>query len=65
MDAVAPEIITLIATELQHGAVGDARARELAAEVGRLNAAVLRDAGALGFANEPADFAGILERAAP
>jgi len=65
MDAVAPEVIGLIAAELQDATVGDTRAAELAAEVGRLNAAVLREAGALRFQDEPADFTRTLDRAAP
>ena len=65
MDAVTPEVIKLIAAELQDGSVGDARAGELAAEVGRLNAALLRERAALRFQDEPADFARTLEGGAP
>jgi hypothetical protein len=65
MDALEPNVIQAIAAELQDGRVGDARAVELAAEVGRLNAAVLREVNTLRFADEPAHFARALEAAAP
>ena len=64
MKAVESNVITLIGAELQDGAVNDARASELAAEVGRLNAAVLRARVALHFEDEPAHFARALESAA-
>ena len=64
MDAPDPNVIQAIAAELQDGRVGDARAAELAAEVGRLNAAVLREASTLRFEDEPAHFARALEAAA-
>lgn len=63
MDAPDPKVIQAIAAELQDVQVGEARAAELAAEVGRLNAAVLREVGALRFADEPTHFARALEEA--
>jgi len=65
MHAVTPSLIKMIAAELQDGTVADARAAELAAEVGRLNAAVRGGAGALRFHDEPADFARTLAGTAP
>jgi hypothetical protein len=63
MDALDPNLIQAIAAELQDGHVGDERAVELAAEVGRLNAAVLREANTLQFQDEPAHFARALDAA--
>jgi hypothetical protein len=65
MDAPEPNVIQAIAAQLHHGRVGGARAAELAAEIGRLNAAVLREVNTLRFADEPAHFARALEAAAP
>ena len=64
MDALDPNVILAIATELQDVHVGNARAAGLAAEVGRLNAAVLRETDTLRFGDEPAHFARTLEAAA-
>ena len=64
MHAPDPKVIQAIAAELQDEHVGEARAAELAAEVGRLNAAVLRETGALRFPDEPSHFARALEEAA-
>jgi len=62
MEAPGPQLIHAIAAELQEGvAVDDARATELAAEVGRLNAAVLGMLGTVRFEDEPAHFARALE----
>jgi hypothetical protein len=61
MDAPDSNVIQAIAAELQDAHVGDVRAAELAAEVGRLNAAVLRETGALRFPDEPTHFARALE----
>ena len=44
--------------------VGNARAIELAAELGRLNTAVLRETDTLRFEDEPAHFVSALEAAA-
>ena len=65
MGTFDPKLIQAIAAGLQDGRVGEARAAELAAEVGRLNAAVLREANALQFEDEPAHFARTLDAAAP
>jgi len=65
MDALDPNVIQAIAAGLQDGQrVGDSRAAELAAEVSRLNAAVLREVNTLRFADEPAHFTRALEAAA-
>ena len=65
MDALDPKVIQVIAAELQDGQhVDDSRAAELAAEVSRLNTAVLREVNTLRFADEPAHFARALEAAA-
>jgi hypothetical protein len=64
MDAVKPNVIQAIAVELQQGHVGDARAAELAVEVGRLNAAVLREVNTLKFEDEPGHFVRALADAA-
>lgn len=64
MDALDPNVIQAIAIELQDGQVGNARAAELAAEVGRLNSAVLRETDTLRFEDEPAHFARTLDAAA-
>jgi hypothetical protein len=64
MDALKPNVIQTIAAELQEGQVGDARAAELAVEVGRLNAAVLREVNTLRFEDEPGHFARALVDAA-
>jgi hypothetical protein len=61
MDAVDSKVIMAIGAELQDGPVSDARAAELAAEVSRLNAAVLRERGVLRFGDEPAHFACALD----
>lgn len=61
MDAVGSEVIKMIGAELQESPVSDARAAELAAEVGRLNAAVLRERGMLRFEDEPAHFVRALD----
>lgn len=64
MDTPDPTVIQAIAAELQDNPVAAARAAELSTEVGRLNAAVLRDAALLRFSDEPASFASALEEAA-
>jgi hypothetical protein len=64
METLDPSLIQAIATQLQDDEVGEARAAELAGEVGRLNAAVLRETGALGFPDEPGQFFSALEAAA-
>jgi hypothetical protein len=64
MDTPDPHLIQALAEEFQGHAIGEVRAKELAAEVGRLNGAVLREAGALRFADEPGDFACKLDEAA-
>ena len=64
MDAVDSKVIKAIGAELQNRTVDDARAAELAAEVGRLNAAVLRERVALRFEDEPAHFSRALDGAA-
>lgn len=64
MDAVNSKVIKLIGAELQDSPVSDARAAELAAELGRLNAAVLRERDSLRFDDEPAHFARALDGAA-
>jgi hypothetical protein len=65
MDALDPNVIKAVAAGLQDGQqVGDARAAELAAEVSRLNTAVLREVNTLRFADEPAHFACALEAGA-
>lgn len=64
MEAPDPNVIRAIATELQAVQVGNARAAELAAELGRLNAAVLRESDTLRFEDEPAHFVRTLEAAA-
>jgi hypothetical protein len=64
MSAVDSKVIQLIGAELQDGPVSDVRAAELAAELGRLNAAVLRERSALRFEDEPAHFASALDGAA-
>jgi hypothetical protein len=64
MDAPDPNLILAIAAELQNVHVGNARAAELAAELGRLNAAVLRETDTLRFEDEPAHFVRALEAAA-
>ena len=61
MDAVDSKVIKAIGAGLQDGPVGDARAAELAAEVSRLNAAVLRERAVLRFEDEPAHFARALD----
>ena len=65
MDAVDAKVIQAIGAELQDGPVGEARAVELAAEVGRLNAAVLRESVTLRFEDEPGHFARALDGTAP
>jgi len=65
MDAVDSKVIQVIGAELQDVRVSDARAAELAVEVGRLNAAVLRERGMLRFVDEPAHFARTLDGVAP
>ena len=65
MDAVDSKLIQAIGAEMQDRSVSDARAAELAAEVRRLNAAVLRERGALRFEDEPAHFARALDGVAP
>jgi hypothetical protein len=64
MDAPNPNLILAIAAELQNVHVGNARAIELAAELGRLNTAVLRETDTLRFEDEPAHFVSALEAAA-
>jgi hypothetical protein len=65
MDALDPNVIQAIAATLQDGQrVGGSRAAELAAEVSRLNTAVLREVNTLRFADEPAYFTRALEAAA-
>jgi hypothetical protein len=65
MHDVTPSVIKMIAAELQDGSVADVRAAELAAEVGRLNAAVRGGVGALKFHDQPADFARMLAAGIP
>lgn len=65
VDAVDSKVIKVIGADLQDVPVSDARAAELAVEVGRLNAAVLREKGALRFEDEPAHFARTLDGVAP
>ena len=65
MHAIEPKTIQAIGAELQDGPVSDTRAAELAAEVGRLNAAVLRERGALRFEDEPAHFARTIDGSTP
>lgn len=64
MDTPDPTVIQAIAAELQDHPVEAVRAAELSAEVGRLNAAVLRDTALLRFSDEPALFVSALEEAA-
>jgi hypothetical protein len=64
METLDPRLIQAVATQLQDNEVGEARAAELAGEVGRLNAAVLRETGALRFRDEPGHFFSALEEAA-
>lgn len=64
MDTPDPQLIQAIAEQIQDWPVAEARARDLADEVGRLNGAVLREAGTLDFADEPGHFARALEEAA-
>jgi hypothetical protein len=61
MDAVDSKVIRMIGAELQDAPVSEARAAELAAEIGRLKAAVLREREVLKFEDEPAHFARALD----
>lgn len=63
MDTPDPALIQAIAQGLQGARVSGERAAELAAEVGRLNDAVLRETGALRFEDEPSHFVRALEDA--
>ena len=65
MDSVDSNVIQVIGADLQDVRLSDARAAELAVEVGRLNAAVLREGSMLRFVDEPAHFARTLDGVAP
>ena len=64
MDAIPPDLIQAVARAYQGLDVSDERAHALANEVSGLNAGVRMAGEALRFADEPGDFARLLEEAA-
>jgi hypothetical protein len=59
------KLMSDIATSLQGIDLAPARAAEIAAEVGRLNDAVLTSTQHLVFDDDPADYAALLAKTAP
>ncbi len=55
------DIAAIVSRDLQGIELSDDRVTQLAAELRRLNTAVLNEVGALSFDLEPANFAALLE----